>query len=90
MAEQLKMAPLSSEYVRQLAIRYLLPHQPLDYKLEVLPDGIKNEDDWWYVLVRPDRENVRAYDYYGRLAEAEISLRDEQNVNVLLVPVLPE
>jgi hypothetical protein len=72
-----------------LAKRYLEPHQPGNYRLEVMADGVKKDDDWWYVLVQPDRENVHSYDYYGRLAEAEIDMADKEHVNVLLVPVLP-
>jgi len=53
-------------------------------------DGIKKDDDWWYVLVRPSRDDVPPYDYYSRLAEAEVSMRDEEDLNILLVPVLPE
>lgn len=68
---------------------YLEPHQPTDYRLTVFADGVQQDGDWWYVLVQPDREDIPAYDYYGRLAEAEISLKDAENVNVLLVPVLP-
>jgi hypothetical protein len=80
---------LTAKQVITLAKKYLAPHQPTDYKLRVIEDGVKKDDDWWYVLVQPDREDIRSYDYYGRLAEAEISLKDSENVNVLLVPVLP-
>ncbi len=80
---------LTAKQVVALAKKYLEPHQPKDYRLRVSERGVKKDDDWWYVLVQPDREDVRSYDYYGRLAEAEISLKDAENVNVLLVPVLP-
>ena len=82
--------PLTVRRVIDLARKYLEPHQPRKgYRLNVLEDGVKKDDDWWYVLVRPDREDIRSYDYYGRLAEAEIDLKDKEHVNVLLVPVLP-
>jgi hypothetical protein len=90
MAEHRAARDLTVDEVVNLARQYLAPRQPRDYRLEVLPDGTRQEDDWWYVLVRPNRDDVRAYDYYDRLAEAEVALRDEQDVNVLLVPVLPE
>jgi len=81
---------LAASEVLELARRYLEPRQPRDYGLEVVPEGIRQEDDWWYVLEKPSRQDIRSYDDYDRLAEAEVSLRDEQNVNVLLVPVLAE
>ena len=80
---------LTARQVVKLAKKYLDPHQPDRYKLIVRDDGVKQDDDWWYVLVQPDREDIPAYDYYGRLAEAEINLKDAEHVNVLLVPVLP-
>lgn len=73
-----------------MARKYLEPHQPASYRLQVREQGVKRDDDWWYVLVQPDREDVRSYDYYGRLAEAEIDLKDKEHLNVLLVPVLPD
>ena len=81
---------LTAKRVIALARKYLEPHQPREgYRLNVLADGIKKDDDWWYVLVRPDKQNIRSYDYYGRLAEAEIDLKDKEHVKILLVPVLP-
>ncbi|MFI5381232.1 MAG: hypothetical protein ACHRHE_18195 [Tepidisphaerales bacterium] len=72
-----------------LVEKYLKPHQPPDYKLKISPEGIRRDDDWWYVVVQPDKEDVRSYDYYGRLTEAELDLQEKEHVNVLLVPVLP-
>lgn len=90
MAENVQVRQLSDNDVVVIVRRYLEPNQPQDYRLEVMPDGVKKDGDWWYVLVRPDRNDVRAYDYYDRLAESEVTLRDEEQLNVLLVPVLPE
>ncbi len=80
---------LTPKQVVSLARKYLEPHQPQGYRLEVTEVGLKRDEDWWYVLVQPSRQDVRSYDYYGRLAEAEIDLKDSEKVNVLLVPVLP-
>ena len=41
---------LAASEVLELARRYLEPRQPRDYGLEVVPEGIRQEDDWWYVL----------------------------------------
>lgn len=81
---------LTTDQVIAMARKYLEPHQPVNYRLQVQEQGVRRDDDWWYVLVQPDREDVRSYDYYGRLAEAEIDLKDKEHLNVLLVPVLPD
>ncbi len=70
--------------------RYLEPHQPPNYRLNVSETGLRHSsDDWWEVVVQPDKEDVRSYDYYGRLAEAEGDIEDHEDLKILLVPVLP-
>jgi|GEM_PF-1410033 hypothetical protein len=79
----------SKRNVRSLVQRYLEGHQPRRYKLaatEAVRDG-----DYWYVLVQPDKLDVRAFDYNERLADTEEDIRDHEKdaPNLLLVPVLP-
>ena len=69
--------------------RYLEPHQPSNYRLNVMENGIRHRHDWWEVVVQPDKEGVYSYDYYGRLAEAEGDIEDHEDLKILLVPVLP-
>ena len=70
--------------------RYLEPHQPSDYRLNVIETGIRHTgDDWWEVVVQPDRQDIRSYDYYGRLADAENDIEDHEKLKVLLLPALP-
>lgn len=73
----------------ELARRYLQPHQPADYRLEVVADAIEQEDDWYYVVVVPSRNDIRSYDYSARLVEAELDMQEKEHVKVLLVPALP-
>jgi len=80
---------ITEEQLAALVEKYLEPHQPPDYRLKVLREGMRRDDDWWYVVVQPDKENVRSYDYYGRLTEAELDLQEAEHLSVLLVPVLP-
>ena len=68
--------------------RYLEPHQPADYRLNVMEQGIRHRQDWWEVVVQPDKD-VYSYDYYGRLAEAEGDIESHENLKILLLPVLP-
>ncbi len=78
------------QQVIELVRRYLEPYQPTDYRLDVLEQGIRHSaDDWWEVVVQPNRDDVRSYDYYGRLAEAENDIEDHEHLKILLVPVLP-
>lgn len=68
--------------------RYLEPHQPSNYRLNVMEHGIRHRQDWWEVIVQPDKD-VYSYDYYGRLAEAEGDIENHENLKVLLLPVFP-
>ena len=61
--------------------------QPAGYRIEVVPDAVLQEDNWYQVVVRSDKD-VRSYDFYNVLAEAEAELQDELKVNVLLVPAV--
>ena len=80
---------LSAKQLVDMVQRYLEPHQSKDYRLNVVADGIRQDDDWWYVVVQPDKDDIRAYDYAARLSEAEQDLQDKEHLNVLLVPVMP-
>jgi hypothetical protein len=68
----------------------LKEHQPNGYKLKVVREGSKQDDDWWYVLVQPDKDGISAFDYASKLAEMETELQEIKHLKVLLVPVLPE
>lgn len=73
----------------ELVRKYLEPHQPPDYRLEVVPEGVRQEDDWIYVLVEPSRDDVRSYDYTARMVEAELDLQEKEHRNILLIPAFP-
>ena len=76
--------------VVEIVKRYLEPHQPANYRLNVSETGLRHSrDDWWEVVVQPDREDIYSYDYYGRLAEAEGDIEDHEDLKISLVPVLP-
>ena len=75
--------------IAELAETYLKPHQPDGYQLRVIVDSIQQDDDWYYVVVEPSRNDIRSYDYSARLAEAELDLQEKEKLKVLLVPALP-
>ena len=79
---------LTKDEIIDLVTRYLEPHQPLNYRLNVT-NRVRHDDDFWYVVVQPTRDDIRSYDYYARLSEAARDIEEQENVNVLLVPTLP-
>jgi hypothetical protein len=66
--------------------RHLNHHQPTDYHLDIMPQGIQRDGDWWYVTVLPDKDNVRSSDYYARLQDTEEDIERDEDIKVLLVP----
>lgn len=81
---------LGETQIVEIVKRYLEPYQPLDYRLIVINNGIRHSrDDWWEVVVQPDKEDIRSYDYYGRLADAENDIEENEQLKISLVPVLP-
>jgi hypothetical protein len=57
--------------------------------LEVLEQGIRHEQDWWYVPIRPSVEPPKRYEYYEALAEVEKDLVVLNHLTVLLIPTPP-
>ncbi len=73
------------------AVRSLLrDRHPDGANLEVLPEGVRQEQEWWYVPVRPDKQPARRFEYYEALADIEKRLLQEQQLTVLLVPTAAE
>jgi len=83
------MIAKENKNINDMVEKYLKPHQPQEYKLVIVPEATRKDDDWWYVVVQPSRDGVRSYDYASRLAEAEADIQDTEHKNVLLVAALP-
>ena len=58
--------------------------------MEALTQGVRHEQDWWYVPVRPSLEPPRRYEYYEALADVETNMLTQENIIVLLLPTSPE
>lgn len=71
----------------QLAQTALDRHQPGSYRITVDKSNIMHEDDWYHILVTTPQD-VRTYEFYDALAEAEAELQDQQGLHLLLVPVI--
>jgi len=54
--------------------------------IELVKDGIRQEEEWFYISVRATNPPPRRYRYYEALAEIECALR-HRGLEVLLVPV---
>lgn len=76
------------EAVLDIVARHVAPNAPRDDSLVVVRSGVRHDEDWWYVIVRPDRAGLRSYDYSERLTMIEDEIREVENVSVLLVPTL--
>ena len=84
------MKTSSKDDVLSLAKEYLKRYQPGDYSVEIVPDGVREEDDWWYIVVRPSRDDIKRYPYYEMLGEVEEELRQKKQINVMFVPSLAD
>ena len=73
--------------IARLAQQELDKRQPRDYRIEVDVNSVLHEDDWYQVLVKTSGD-VRTYEFYDVLAQAEGELQDEQGLHILLVPVV--
>lgn len=69
--------------------KYFSEHQPRDYSLSVLRNGVKHEGNWWYVAVQPSIPDIKARDYAAIMEKAEDELETQSHLKVLLLPVLP-
>ena len=60
------------------------------YRLRV-SEEVREEDEWVYFVVSPDRKGVSAYDYADVLSDVEAVLRRDEHVEkVLLVPAVAD
>ena len=68
---------------------YVSRHQPQAFRLNVSRQGARHEGDWWYVVVEPEPEDIRARDYRDLMEQVEEDIEAEKHLKVLLVPNLP-
>jgi hypothetical protein len=62
-------------------------HRMPNAELEVVEDGVRQDNGFWYVPVKPSTPLSRSFEFYDALAVAEDELDSEDKLNVLLVPV---
>lgn len=60
------------------------------YKVSVLAKEIRRQGAFWYVPILPTTQPRKMYAYYEALAEVEGKLDENDGLDVLLVPAIPE
>ena len=81
---------MGEKEVVEIAGRYLKSRHPGGVTLEALAEGVRHEQDWWYVPVRPSEEPKRRYEYYEALSDVETELEDKEHITVLFLPIAPQ
>ena len=67
---------------------YVDLHQPPTFRLNVVRGDVSHDGDWWYVVVKPTPEDVRARDYRDVMEDIEDELKAKEHLKVLLLPTL--
>lgn len=83
----------NTKIVRMIAtLRELLKKQSQNgVTLSVADDGYVDEGSWIYLIVKPDKPGIRAYEYVERLNDLEAELRTMVGDNNLtVVPAVPD
>lgn len=76
----------NKKQIAELVRRYAESEEPRDLRIEVLEQDVRSDGDWWYVPVRALADLPKRFPYYEKLADIEEHLRDNEKVDVLLVP----
>lgn len=84
------MKELTEQQVIDAVDKYLKDHHPGGADLKTLAHGIRHEQEWWYVPVRPSVQPSKRYEYYEALAEVENEMQKSEGITVLLVPTALE
>lgn len=66
--------------------KYIEGRRPGGATLSVVPQGVRYEQEWWYVPISPSIQPARRYEYYETLAEVENELLKAEHLTVLFVP----
>ena len=75
----------------QIRERLAARQQATGIALTIPPGGYVQEgDDWLSVIVAPNGNGMRAYEYVDALSQLERELRDKGLEKVVLVPVIAD
>lgn len=90
MNKTLAAPELTAREVIALVQKRLAAYHSADAVLEVLPNPVHREGQWWYVAVPPGESIVNLSDYNARIEKAERDLRRQDNLSVGILPVIPD
>lgn len=76
----------NKQAIAQVVRDYIRDRHPGGITLEVVEQGVRHEDYWWYVPIRPSKEPQKRYEFYETLADVENELEENEHLKVLLVP----
>lgn len=79
----------TTEQVIKAVRKYIEDKHPGGATLEVLPQGVRQDREWWYVPIRPSIQPPKRFEYYEALATVEQEVQKFENITVLLLPALP-
>ena len=77
---------MSKQDIIQRVNRYLGPHQTAEMTIEIVEKSVHADGGWWYVPVRPTTDKPITYSYFGVLTDIEGELKQNDHLDVLLVP----
>lgn len=77
---------MNKQEIIQRVNHYLQPHQSAEMTIEIVEKAVRADGDWWYVPIRPTTRDPITYNYYGVLADIEGEIKQNEHVDVLLVP----
>jgi hypothetical protein len=79
------MTELSEQEVAQKVRQYVQDCHPGGITLEVVEPGIRREEHWWQVPLRPSAWPEKMFEFYEALADVEEALEEHEQLKVLLV-----
>lgn len=54
---------------------------------EIRPEGVRSEEDWWYITITAPDDPATRHLFYQMLARAERKIGDGADLKVVFVPV---
>ena len=84
------MTKATKQRVAEKVREYLKDCRPGGITLEVVEPGVRKEEHWWYVPIRPSAWPAKMFEYYEALAEVEEQLEEREHLKVLLASGEPE
>lgn len=83
------MTDQNQHTVAQAVREHIDNHRINGITLEVVEPDIRREEHWWSVPVRLSAEPPKLSEYFEALADVEGDLEENEQLKVLLLPMMP-